>query len=329
MVKISRNATTAKGDAVMSINFILPGMYEHYNLNFRLLELLEKHPEYFRDEVKVSACYGNFQFCIFDGGRNFYNYRHTCREEIEEVVKIYNDIYHVPVRLIFTNTQLKPEHYTDRFGNLVLSICENDMNEITVSDDNFEAWIKERYPQFHFISSTTKCLNKPEELVTELQKEDYTMVCLDYNLNKNMKLLESFTPEVKSKCEFLCNAICPPGCPQRKEHYKYNSLYSLSYGKGYQMENCQIRSNTVAPSTCSYHNNISPDELYNTYVPMGFNLFKLEGRTLGEVEVALNYARYMAKPEYANLVVTMLIENNESQKLFNNSVIKYYREVQK
>lgn len=310
----------------MSVNFILPGMYEHYNLNFRLLELLKTHPEYFRDDVKVSACYGNFQFCIFDGGRNFPHYRHTCKEEIEEIVHIYNDIYNVPIRLVFTNTQLSPEHYLDRFGNLILGLCHNDLNEIVVNDDNFEQWLKERYPKYHFISSTTKCLSKPNELVSELEKEDYTMVCLDYNLNKNFKLLDTFTPEVKAKCEFLCNAICPPGCPQRKEHYKYNSLFSLSYGKGYQMENCHIQANTLSPITCSYHNNISPEELYNTYVPKGFNLFKLEGRTLGELEVVLNYARYMAKPEYENFVVTLLMKENGDLKIYNQSLDKYYKE---
>lgn len=310
----------------MGANFILPGLYEHYNLNFKLLALMQKHPEYFRDDVKVSACYGNFQFCIFDGGRNFYGYRHTTKEEIEEVVRIYNEEFNVPVRLVFTNTQLQPEHYTDRFGNLVLSLCENDMNEIVVNDDNFEKWIKERYPRFHFISSTTKCLSKPDELVTELQKEDYTMVCLDYNLNKNKKLLESFSQEVRDKCEFLCNAICPPACPQRKEHYKYNSLFHLSYGRGYQMENCQIKGNTVAPVTRCSHNNITPDELYDYYVPNGFSLFKLEGRTLGEMEVAINYAHYLGKPEYADFILTQLINDNSSSKIFTQSVRKFYQE---
>lgn len=313
----------------MGANFILPGMYEHYNLNFRLLELMKTKPEIFREDIKVSACYGNFQFCIFDGGRNFPGYRHTCKEEIEDIVHIYNDIYGVPIRLIFTNNQLTPEHYTDRFGNLVLSICENDMNEITVGDDDFEKWIKEKYPKYKFISSTTKCLSKPDELIAELSKEEYIMVCLDYNLNKNFKLLDTFPQEVKDKCEFLCNAICPPACPQRKEHYKYNSLFSLSYGKGYQMETCQIKANTVSPITCGYHNNISPEELYETYVPKGFTLFKIEGRTLGEIEMAMNYARYMAKPGYENYVVSLLIDDTGNTKLFTQSIDKYYQEVKK
>ena len=71
---------------------------------------------------------------------------------------------------------MSPEHYLDRFGNLILGLCHNDLNEIVVNDDNFEQWIKERYPKYHFISSTTKCLSKPNELVSELEKEDYTFL---------------------------------------------------------------------------------------------------------------------------------------------------------
>ena len=40
----------------------------------------------------------------------------------------------------------------------------------------------------------------------------------------------------KQKTEFLVNPICMPGCPQRKEHYRLNSLFSLTYGQRYSMK---------------------------------------------------------------------------------------------
>ena len=39
-------------------------------------------------------------------------------------------------------------------------------------------------------------------------------------------------------------------------------------------------------------------EIYNTYVPMGFSYFKIEGRTWSDIELACTYAYYMVKPEY-------------------------------
>ena len=145
------------------------------------------------------------------------------------------------------------------------------------------------------------------------------MVCLDYNLNHNFKLLESLSTEERSRCEFLVNAICPPGCPQRKEHYKLNGIFYLNYGKPYTMENCAIQENTLHPIMCNSKNNISPEEIYNKYVPMGFNLFKLEGRTLSNYENAANYVRYMIKPEYQLYTLGFLLEDDAENKVFTNS----------
>ncbi len=291
----------------MKINFIIPGLYEHYQLNWKLLTLLKTHPEYFYDGVNVSAVYGSFQFCIFDGGRIFGQYRHTNKEEIEYIVHTYNQQFDVPIRLVCTNCELKPEEYQNRFGNLILSLCENDMNEIVVNHEGFEAYVREKYPQYDFISSTTKCLNTSIAFKEELNKQSYKMICLDYNLNKNMQLLEGIPEELRGQCEFLVNAICPPGCPNRKKHYSLNSLYSLTYGKTYTIEACPIKNSTVHPECFDYKNNLSPEDIYNTYVPMGYNLFKLEGRTLSEAENAANYVRYMVKPEYHFLVLTELL----------------------
>lgn len=301
------------------IDFILPGMYEHYNLNFSFLRLMHDHPEFFRPDVRVSAVYGNFQFNIFDGGRIFYNYRHTTKEEIEYVVDVYNNEFNVPVRQVFTNTQLKPEDYANRFGNLCLALCENPLNELVINDDNFAKYVHQNYPNYSFVSSTTKCLNNPKLLMEELQKPQYKMVCLDYNLNKNKKMLESLPEELRDKCEFLVNAICPPGCPSRKEHYRLNSLFSLTYGKAYHVDNCPIRTNTIHPNTINANNTIRPEEIYDYYVPNGYHLFKIEGRTLSTVENAINYVRYMVNPEYQWYVLLTLLPDNSNMKLLEQT----------
>lgn len=294
------------------INFIIPGMYEHYILNFKLLELLEEKPEFFLPDINIAAVYGNFQFNIFDGGRNFNSYRHTSKEEIEYVISQYNDRFHIPIRQVYTNTQLKPTDYYNRFGNLCLFLAENPLNELVINDDKFAEYVREYYPQYTFISSTTKCLSSPQALLEELNNPLYKMVCLDYNLNKNQALLKDQIPqELRSKCEFLVNAICPPGCPQRKQHYKLNSLYSLSYGKRYSMENCQIQQNTLHPTMVHSKNNITIEEILSDYIPLGYNLFKIEGRTLSLLENACNYVRYMVKPEYQQYVLTILLDEEE------------------
>lgn len=302
------------------INFMLPGMYEHVELNLRFIQLLKEHPEYFYDNVQIGAAYGNFQFCVFDGGRIFTNYKHTCAEEIESIVKAYND-YGVPVRLVFTNPVIQPKHFKNRFGQVILKACHNEMNEIVVNNEEFEQYLRENYPKFTFISSTTKCLNTADQFKEELNKDKYKMICLDYNLNKNKKLLDTIEAEDRDKCEFLINAICPPGCPNRKEHYRLNGLYSLSYGKPYATAGCPITFNTLHPNALNSHNNLTPEEIYNTYVPNGYVNFKLEGRTLGILENLLNYVRYMVKPEYQMYVIDFIIREDVGVKVLNNTSI--------
>ena len=46
-----------------------------------------------------------------------------------------------------------------------------------------------------------------------------------------------------------------------------------------------------------YKNNLSPEDIVE-YSKKGFSMFKLEGRTLSDKEVALNFARYLFKPKW-------------------------------
>lgn len=306
------------------INFIIPGMYEHFQLNMNLLALMSNHPEFFYPNVQIGAVYGNFQFCIFDGGRIFDKYRHTTREEMESMVFQYNS-QNIPVRLVFTNPVVPETSFKNRFGQATLEVCHNSLNEIVVNNKEFENYIRENYPKFSFISSTTKCLNTPQSFKEELSNPKYKMICLDYNLNHNHKLLNEISEKDKPRCEFLINAICPPGCPNRKKHYKLNGLFNLNYGKYYNIAGCPIQYSTLDPRMFDHTNNLTPEEVFE-YADKGFVNFKIEGRSLGIVENACNYAKYLMKPEYQFVGITALIEENPGPKIYNNyttSIIGY------
>lgn len=281
----------------MKANFLLPGFYEHFVLNLNFIDYMLEYPERFYDNVGIDAVYGNFQYCIFEGGRIFDNYKQSSQEEIEFITSAFNN-RNIPIRLVFTNNQLKEKHFSDRFCNKVLEICNaSGMNEITIADQRLEDYIRNKYNNFKFISSTTKCLSDIKMSKEELNK-DYHLVCLDYNLNKNMEYLDSLSQQEKEKCELLVNAICAPNCPSRKEHYKMNGLYSLNYRKPYQISECLITESTVHPVCLNSTNNLTPEEIYTIYLKKGFSHFKLEGRSLSDMEVLLNYIRYMIKPEW-------------------------------
>lgn len=287
------------------IKYAIPGVYFHHNLNFRLLDLMKNSPELFYPNISIEAAYGVFPWSIFDGGRIFPSNKHTTTEEIKDIAKTYSD-FGVAVRLVCTNSQLKEHHYNDRFSNLMLEICNTKGNQVVVADEGLLNYIKDRYKNYEFISSTTKCLKK-SDFVEELKKGFYSEVCLDYNLNTNLELLNSLSAEEREKCEFLCNAICPPSCPTRKYHYKLNSLYQIQYGRIYSVPYCGIDKNNISFSTRNYSNNLSYNKIAEVYEPMGFQHFKLEGRTLPMEVQALIYSEYMALPQYKDELVSLLL----------------------
>lgn len=295
------------------IKFAIPGLYEHKELNQNLITLINSNPQFFRENIKIGAVYGNFQFSTWDGGRTFLKYKQASKEEIEDLQNIYNNKFNIPMRFVFTNTEIEERDCYDRFNNLVLEICHNSINEVVINSPILENYIRKTYPKYKIISSTTKCLKEKEIIFNEIN--NYHLVCLDYNLNKNWNFLNSIPKNQRNKIEILVNAICPAGCPYRKEHYKLNSLYHLSYGKKIHLPNCLINSNTLAPEL-EKKNNLSINDIYEKYSKESFIYFKLEGRTLSTFELILNYAKYLAKPEYV-LFISQILSSFENKIKFN------------
>lgn len=290
------------------VKFILPGLYEHFGVNQSLIQLKQSNPEFF-ETWDFGAIYGNFQFCIWDGGRIFGKYTQA---SYEQIIFIRNFLLqnNIPLRMIFTNPIVEEIHYYDNFCNLIARLCEHPNNEIVINNEGLEQYLRTNYPQYSFISSTTKCLNRPEDSRNELQK-DYKYICLDYNLNHNETFIKSLSQDLIPKVEILVNAICPPGCPNRHDHYVANGVSVLNYNTHYGI-NCNIVKSNLHPSTFSFKNNLSPEEIYGHYSQeLNISCFKLEGRTFNDLELALNYARYLVKSEYQFEFISAIMELTE------------------
>jgi len=290
------------------IKFALPGMYEHFKFNARFIDLFNDKRNYFYDNVEIEIVYGNPQFSIWDGGRIFHSYKHATVEKLTEIIDTYNNTFNLPIRYVFTSCQLKPEHYSDRFSNILLDLGSNYNNQIVVADDNLRDFIASRYDNYKFVSSTTKCLTDKELAKKELDRDDYNLVCLDYNLNHDINFLKSLSEDEINKTELLVNAICAPACPFRKEHYRLNSIYQLNYGKMYKMEGCTIKHEILGETNKGFNTFLSYDDITSKYEPLGLTHFKIEGRTWDELSLALTYCEYMVKPEYKDTVLLYLLK---------------------
>jgi len=186
-----------------------------------------------------------------------------------------------------------------------------------------EEYVRKNYPKMHIISSTCKCIKGVEGINAELEK-DYAMVVLDYNMNNKFEELEKITD--KDRCEILVNALCAPNCPARAAHYKLISENQKIIAKSMRDPNGQAaplkpwdfkgckggRNMYAITNSCNY---VSPDDIWEKYVPMGFKHFKLEGRTDSIFNVIEVYCHYLIKPEYQGKVRFMLYDRMEQLKI--------------
>ena len=308
----------------MRVRFHLPDFAEHFRFNLVFLAMLENCPQYFREGVEIASFYGVFPPSLWNGGRTVGG---VCDENfVRTVVKTFNS-KGIPLRFTFTNPVLKEEHLSDPFCNMVMRIADNGLNEAIVNSPVLEQYIRENYPSYKLTSSTCKRITDPERLSEELEK-NYHIVVLDYDFNNKFDILEKLPH--KDRIEILANACCDPGCKMRQEHYRligeqmiyYNQHLREHPGKPFNINDytddnitnkikCGCRERTLY-QTIGLSTHVSPDAIWNKYAPMGFEQFKLEGRTASIMYLVECYMYYMVKPEFRDEARMMFYYNLES-----------------
>lgn len=277
-------------------NFYLPNFFGEnpLKLNWLFIKLIEDHPEYFYDNIKISALYGNFPGVIWNGGRFIGG--EVYLSEIKNTIQVFNSI-DMPLRFTFTNSLIEEKHLDDIYSNIITTYAHNGKNEILVNSQILEKYLRKNYPNFKYLSSTTKCLLNENDIINESEK--YYLTVLDYRHNHNIELLKKLNPE---KIEILINPYCGTSCPHRLQHYKDTSYDQLN-------NNLQMREY----NKCCYHNNflealkqseglIKVEELYGFYSNLGYKHFKIEGRFNSIIDVLESYIYYLVKPEYKDYI---------------------------
>ena len=315
---------------MQKVRFHLPDFSGKFRFNYVFASMLENCPEYFRDGVEIASFYGTFPPAMWNGGRFQGG---TCDADfIKTVINTFNQ-KKIPLRFTFTNPLIEEKHLNDRFCNMILKLGENDLNGVIVVSSVLEKYIRQHYPKYKITSSTCKRITDIEKLDSELEK-DYNIVVLDYDLNNHFDILEKIP--YKEKCEILVNACCEPNCPKRSEHYISIGKQQIAYYE-HLLKNPRenfdskkfARENPSSTFSCNCMNrniidiknlrtHITPDDIYEKYLPMGFNQFKIEGRTSNVLNLMETYFYYMIKPEYADEARFKFIAN-----LVSNGVIKF------
>ncbi|MCR4821417.1 MAG: hypothetical protein K5873_00920 [Treponema sp.] len=276
-------------------HFHLPGLFEFYDFYEVFLPLYQNHREYFYPFCRIDSIYGCPQDCLWGGGRTSFG-----TEEPEKVLSLMNK-YSISPRLTFSNSLLTEEHLSDKKANQLCKLFQKSIikSGIIIHSDLLLNYIKEKYPGFYFISSTTKVLTKFEDFMKEVQREDFSYVVPDFRLNKSFSNLSKLNQKEKDKVEFLCNECCDFSCPQRKECYENVSRKNLGLETSdhicFSKEGAQGYKFSKAMKNPGF---ISIEDIKNIYLKKGFSNFKIEGRGLGSALILEFLLYYLVKAEY-------------------------------
>ena len=238
--------------------------------------------------------YGAPADCLWGGGRVGFG-----EDRPEEVAALMRE-YGVSAHLTFSNSLLREEHLSDKKCNRLCALFEKSgaaQNGVILTSELLLQYLRQRYPGFCFVSSTTKVLTEFEQLKEELSREAFRFVVPDFRLNKALDQLSALPDSLKEKVEFLCNECCWYDCPDRKACYENVSRKNLGEDCGEHV--CRSPSAKRGYRFSDAMRNpgfIGLEDIRRVYLPLGFSHFKIEGRSLGSALILEFLLYYMTKP---------------------------------
>ena len=277
----------------------LPGLFEFYELYAAFLPLYRTHREYFYDWCEIGSIYGAPIGCLWGGGRVSSG---TCGAR--DVLALMRE-YGISARLTFSNSLLREEHLKDKTCNALCRLFSESgtvQNGVIVHSELLLDHLKAACPQLYFVSSTTKVLTGFSQLRCELERPEFSYVVPDFRLNTlfadQHAAYDALPQALKDKVEFLCNECCSFGCKDRRACYEAVSRKNL--GETAPEHHCKAPDAKYGYRFSRAMENpgfIGIEDIQNTYLPMGFSNFKIEGRGLGSALILEFLLYYLTKPD--------------------------------
>ena len=271
----------------------LPGLFEFFELYRIFLPVFRERREYFYDWCEIGSIYGAPADCLWGGGRAGFG-----DQDPREVLALMKE-YGISARLTFSNSLLREEHLSDRNCNALCALFGGvPGNGVIIYSDLLLNYLRERYPGFCFVSSTTKVLTDCRQFLAEVDRPEFRYVVPDFRLNKQFGILDGLSAAQRDKVEFLCNECCWSGCTDRKACYENVSRKNLGEDAPHRCTAPGAADGYRFSRAMENPGFIGVEAIRSIYMPMGFSHFKIEGRTLGSAVLLEFLLHYLTRPEY-------------------------------
>ena len=269
----------------------IPGFCSFFPVNACLCRLMKEEPYRFREGYKIGSVYGTFPGAVWNGGRAVFGA--ISKKDIKGILSVYNG-FDVPVRFTWTNPLIEEKHIYDTFCNLIMELARGGKNQVLVNSGVLEEYLRKNYPDFEYISSTTKRIKGIDGIREELGK-DYRLVVLDYDLNHDEAVLEALEPDA-GRIEILVDEICYPECPKRSEHYADEGLRQLTFDRDTPFP-CPNRTTPPSFAEAMKRPAFIGNDAIGSYIERGYVNFKLVGRGLPVTMLIDSMVYYLAKDD--------------------------------
>ncbi|MGN0194168.1 MAG: hypothetical protein ACI39G_03540 [Pseudoramibacter sp.] len=291
----------------IKVHYHLPGLFEHYEFYKAFLEVYRGHPEYFNEGCDIGSVYGAPAGCLWGGGRV------ELSDAAPDAVFALIADYGIPVRLTFSNILLEEKHLNDPQCNaLCKRLARSKIKPgIIVASDLLTAYLHKNFPELYLVSSTTKVITDFKQFRKELNRPEFAYTVPDFRLNKKLTEFSKLSKKEKNKVELLCNECCDFGCTERAECYRDVSRKALGLpGEDHVCHAPGAKDGYRFSKAMANPGFIGVGDIAETYRPMGFENFKIEGRGLGSALLLEFILYYMVKPEYQIYVREALYLDN-------------------
>jgi len=194
-------------------------------------------------------------------------------------------------------------------------------DSVTITIPYLVELVKKQFPQLKVRVSTIAHVNSVAR-AKFFESMGADSITLDFNINRDFKLLQTIRNAVKCELNLLLNDACLYQCPFRYYHYNSISHSTQPYNplKGFYVEYHTIRCTIERysdPSQFIKSRWIRPEDT-SIYEELGINSFKVSGRAMS-TEWILNAAQAYSSRQYKGNLCDILQVFNTATRYSNPS----------
>jgi hypothetical protein len=267
-------------------NLILDNTFLDFALIKQLDILKYKYPQAFYENQRSLSLFFTFPYTIWSKGHR--NEPFMPYENIENELSWLRN-KKIKIFYEFENTNVKPNHFNDRYSNIVLDITKKNELFAVVQNLQLANYLKEQYPNITLVESS---INKSIKI-----NNPFEMCMIDYRTLRQCK--NEITE--KEKYIVMLNSFCD-------NTYRCVNLTSNSH-LNYEIErplHCVHRVDKFLDSKMN-NNFISIENLQNL-VEDGFVHFFVKSDIPNRFEKIETYVYYLIKPEFQDVVKLELVK---------------------